>query len=73
MDAIFESSAYLTKLLARYAYMEAHYRQSSADGSDQLETAIIEVYTAVFHYTAEVKSSQQLPPLSMAYLSPPQG
>jgi hypothetical protein len=54
---IFESCEYLTKLLARYAYVEMNYRDRRLDESPRLEETTIGVCTSVLKYTAAIKEA----------------
>lgn len=59
MDAIFEASDYLAQLLARYANIEAYYRDVQIPDTYDFENAIVNVYLAVLQYSAKVKSSER--------------
>lgn len=57
MDLTFEACEYLADLMARYARIEAHYRQSQAKRDKHLERALVSVYVAILVYAAEVQES----------------
>ena len=65
MDAIFEASDFLAQILARYANIEAYYRDIHIPDTEYFENAIIGVYIAVLQYSAEVKASQRAGRTSM--------
>ena len=57
MDLTFEACGYLVYLMARYARIEAHYRESTAKRNQPLEDALVSVYLAILVYAAEVQAS----------------
>ncbi|OOF94051.1 hypothetical protein ASPCADRAFT_208654 [Aspergillus carbonarius ITEM 5010] len=58
--AQFESSAFLTDVLTRCAFVEKeHYRDNRYETQVQVETAIIQVYKGVLRYTAQVYRMQE--------------
>ncbi|CAG8371455.1 unnamed protein product [Penicillium salamii] len=58
-DAMFASSEYLAKNLAYYALVDTHFRDDQAEGGENLDTALVKVYTAILNYAAEVTKVQQ--------------
>lgn len=54
MGAIFESSAYLADLLAKWASIEKNYLSRPVDDSKELQKGIVKVYAAVLTFSAEV-------------------
>ncbi|KAI9370275.1 hypothetical protein BJX61DRAFT_544805 [Aspergillus egyptiacus] len=58
-DAMFESSEFLAEKLAYYALVDAHYRNHQVEGGQNLDRALLRVYTAILDYAAEVKKVQQ--------------
>lgn len=64
MDLTFEACDYLADLMARYARIEAHYRESRDKRDKALERALISVYVAILVYAAEVKESNAAKTLS---------
>ncbi|MCJ1385367.1 hypothetical protein MMC17_008489 [Xylographa soralifera] len=68
-EAVFDSSAFLARLLAKYAIIEAHYRDRASTNQDAIENTIIEVYLAILKYTIEVKKSFNLSLAGRAYAS----
>lgn len=59
LDKLFESSAFLANLLARYATIEAHYLDQDIKTRDRLENAIIDVYVAILEYAGAVRSTRE--------------
>lgn len=59
LAVVFEASALLADVLARYANIEVNYRDRDFEDSGQLEHAIIDVYVAVLDYSAEVTLQSQ--------------
>ncbi|KAK1146567.1 hypothetical protein N8T08_002997 [Aspergillus melleus] len=55
--AWFESSAFLTDVLARYALIERFYRDDTSVLNEGLENSIVRVYKAALSYAAEVLAS----------------
>ncbi|BCS01057.1 uncharacterized protein AKAW2_51398A [Aspergillus luchuensis] len=51
--AWFQSSAILTDILARYAFVEKLYRDERSEMNEKIEDAIVRVYLAVLKYAAE--------------------
>ena len=47
------------QVLARYANIEANYRDRVMNDSETFEKVILDVYVAVLQYSAKVKSSQR--------------
>ena len=56
-QSIFEASAFLADLLARYARIELHYGDPDIDDWLQLQDSIVSVYAAVLRYAFEVRSA----------------
>ncbi|PYI11903.1 hypothetical protein BO78DRAFT_413007 [Aspergillus sclerotiicarbonarius CBS 121057] len=54
-DAIFEASEYLAGKLAYFSIIDSEYRYQGTKGSQGLEEALVDVYTAILKYSAEVK------------------
>ncbi|KAF9886511.1 hypothetical protein FE257_011418 [Aspergillus nanangensis] len=54
-EAMFESSEYPAENLAYYALVDTHYRDEKVEGGQNLDRALVRVYTAILEYTAEVK------------------
>ncbi|PWY70815.1 WD40 repeat-like protein [Aspergillus sclerotioniger CBS 115572] len=58
--AQFESSAFLTDVLTRCAFVEKeHYHDNRYETQVQVETAIIQVYKGILRYTAQVYRMQE--------------
>ncbi|OJZ87121.1 hypothetical protein ASPFODRAFT_44747 [Aspergillus luchuensis CBS 106.47] len=57
-DDIFHAAEYLTGILSYYAILENHYRDRKVESDRGLEDALVEVYTAILQYTAEVKKAE---------------
>lgn len=57
VDLTFDACGYLASIMARYSRMEAHYRERQVKKGKPLEDAMINVYTAILLYSAEVKGS----------------
>ncbi|RAK99592.1 uncharacterized protein BO80DRAFT_465924 [Aspergillus ibericus CBS 121593] len=58
--AQFESSAFLTDVLTRCAFVEKeHYHENQYETQDQVETAIVQVYKGILRYTAQVYRMQE--------------
>ncbi|OJI81247.1 hypothetical protein ASPTUDRAFT_58544 [Aspergillus tubingensis CBS 134.48] len=49
----FKSSAILTDILARYAFVEKLYRDERSELNEKIEDAIVKVYIAILKYAAE--------------------
>ncbi len=47
------------QVLARYANIEANYRNRVMNDSETFEKVIVDVYVAVLQYSAKVKTSQR--------------
>ena len=60
LQSVFDTSEVLTDTLARYAFIEAHYRDREFDDSIQLERTVIDVYVAILEYCAEIVHQSQL-------------
>ncbi|CAG7955327.1 unnamed protein product [Penicillium salamii] len=58
-DAMFASSEYLAKNLAYYALVDTHFRDDQVEGGQDLDRALVQVYTAILNYAAEVTKVQQ--------------
>ena len=56
LNAVFDTSAFLTNFLARYANIEAHYLRKSFSDSVHLERCIVDVYFAILEFSATVKA-----------------
>ncbi|QMW44579.1 hypothetical protein G4B11_007999 [Aspergillus flavus] len=54
-ETAFKSSEFLSDILARYVILDDHCRKKKLPSSDGLDDAIVQVYKAIFEYTAEVK------------------
>ncbi|GAT25506.1 hypothetical protein RIB2604_02000830 [Aspergillus luchuensis] len=54
-DDIFHAAEYLTGILSYYAILENHYRDRKVESDRGLEDALVEVYTAILQYTAEME------------------
>jgi hypothetical protein len=65
LNAVFDASAFLANLLARYANIEANYTKRPCPDSDQLERRIVDVYVAVLLYSAAVKAAHRRSTLRM--------
>lgn len=57
MDLTFDACDYLAELMALYARIEAHYRESHDKRDRALEEALVNVYVAILVYAAEVQES----------------
>ncbi|XHG01776.1 hypothetical protein AWENTII_005149 [Aspergillus wentii] len=58
-DDIFEASEYLASTLFYYAIVDSHYLDRKVESDQGLEDSLVEVYTAVLQYTAEVKKAEK--------------
>ncbi|PYI34344.1 hypothetical protein BP00DRAFT_390371 [Aspergillus indologenus CBS 114.80] len=58
-DDIFEAAEYLARNLAYYAIVDSHYRERQVGSDRGLEDALVEVYTAILQYAAEVKEAEK--------------
>ncbi|PYI24076.1 hypothetical protein BO99DRAFT_478635 [Aspergillus violaceofuscus CBS 115571] len=58
-DDIFEAAEYLARNLAYYAIVDSQYRERPVGTDRGLEDALVEVYTAILQYAAEVKEAEQ--------------
>lgn len=58
-DAIMEASEYLAGVLTYHAIIDNHYRHENTESNNGLENALIDVYTAILRYTAEVKRAAE--------------
>ncbi|KAL2833717.1 hypothetical protein BDW59DRAFT_179437 [Aspergillus cavernicola] len=58
-DAIFASSEFLAETLAYYTLVDAHHRHQKVDSDQNLDNVLLQVYTAVLDYTAEVNKVKQ--------------
>ncbi|GKZ34987.1 hypothetical protein AbraIFM66950_005426 [Aspergillus brasiliensis] len=58
-DAILEASEYLAKQLAYVACLDTHCRYTNAAEDKQLDNALVEVYTTILEYTAEVRKTHR--------------
>lgn len=47
------------QVLARYANIEANYRNRVMNDSETFEKVIVDVYVAILQYSAKVKTSQR--------------
>jgi hypothetical protein len=56
-QSIFDASAFLADLLARYASTELHYGDPEIDDWSQLQECVISVYTAILQYTFAVNDA----------------
>ncbi len=65
IDAIFDASEFLARILARYANIEAHYRDAKIPNQEHFEDGIVSIYVAVLQYSARVKASQRAGRTSM--------
>lgn len=54
LEAVFDSSAVLSRLLPKYAIVESQYLDWKTDKQKTFEDLIIEVYAALLRYAAEV-------------------
>lgn len=60
-SALFESSGFLSDVLARYTFMEKEfYYSNESKAKGQMKDAIVGVYVAVLHHAAKVQVFQQL-------------
>lgn len=64
MDLTFKSCGYLADLMARYARIEAYYRESQDKRDKALERALVSVYVSILVYAAEVQESHAAKSLS---------
>ncbi|OJJ72571.1 hypothetical protein ASPBRDRAFT_54389 [Aspergillus brasiliensis CBS 101740] len=56
-DAILEACEYLAKQLAYLACLDTHRRYTNAAEDKQLDNALVEVYSTILEYTAEVRKT----------------
>lgn len=54
LRAVFDASAFLADILARYTSIEVHYRDCQLKDRRDLEDAVVDVYLAVLNYSAAV-------------------
>ncbi|KAJ4415336.1 hypothetical protein N0V82_007386 [Gnomoniopsis sp. IMI 355080] len=64
MELTFKSCDYLADLMARYARIEAYYRESQEKRDKALERALVSVYVSILVYAAEVQESHAARPLT---------
>ena len=57
-DDIFHAAEYLAGILSYYAIIDNRYRERKVESDRGLEDALVEVYSAVLQYTAEVKKAE---------------
>ncbi|KAF9892568.1 hypothetical protein FE257_000970 [Aspergillus nanangensis] len=57
-DAIFTASGYLAETLAYYALIDANYRNQGVGSDHNLDQALLQVYSAILLFSAEVKKAQ---------------
>lgn len=58
-DALFDSSEYITNVLARCAYIEKIFYSANSQEKAEIGHAIVRIYKVVLHYAAEVLVSQK--------------
>ena len=58
-DAIFAASEYLADTLAYYTLIDTHHRNQHVDSDQNLDSALLGVYTALLEYSAEVNNVQK--------------
>lgn len=57
---VFESSVFLTDILARCAFIEKeHYRNNHSETKDTMENALKQVYINILQYAAQVQQTKQ--------------
>lgn len=64
-QSLFDATAYLADVLARYASIEQHYRSVDTDDWPQLRECIISVYVAILRYAFEVRQAWKYSKRSM--------
>jgi type II secretory pathway predicted ATPase ExeA len=58
-DALFESSEYLADILTQCAFIEKNfYHNSNFSIKDDLGKALVKLYRAILHYTAQIRKAQ---------------
>ena len=57
-DAIFQSSEYLTDKLAYFALLDVEYRNQDVGSDNNVDQALLRVYSALLSFTSEVKKAQ---------------
>ena len=65
IDTIFDASEFLAQVLARYASIEANYRNTQIPDLEHFEDGIVTVYAVVLRYFAKVKISERAGKISM--------
>jgi hypothetical protein len=60
IDDVFSASAFLTHILARYANIEANYRDETVRDVEHLENHLVAVYKAILEYSAKVQENHTL-------------
>lgn len=59
-DALFRSSEFLADVLARCAFIEKNnYRNNQSGAKDEIEKALVRVYTSILSYSARVQKQQK--------------
>jgi hypothetical protein len=58
-QSIFDASAFLPDLLARYASIELHYGDPEIDDWPQLKECVNSVYAAILQYTFAVNNARR--------------
>lgn len=57
-DAIFQSSEYLAENLAWFALLDANYRNQGVGSDQNVDQALLRVYSAILEFTSEVNKAQ---------------
>ncbi|KAB8256694.1 hypothetical protein BDV32DRAFT_153089 [Aspergillus pseudonomiae] len=58
-DAVFAASEYLADTLAYYTSIDTHHRDQNIDSDQNLDNALLGVYSAILDYSAEVNKVQK--------------
>ncbi|KAE8402302.1 hypothetical protein BDV37DRAFT_295452 [Aspergillus pseudonomiae] len=58
-DAVFAASEYLADTLAYYTSIDAHHRDQNVDSDQNLDNALLGVYSAILDYSAEVNKVRE--------------
>ncbi|KNG88866.1 hypothetical protein ANOM_003719 [Aspergillus nomiae NRRL 13137] len=58
-DAVFAASEYLADTLAYYTSIDTHHRDQNIDSDQNLDNALLGVYSAILDYSAEVNKVQE--------------
>ncbi|KAJ5626486.1 hypothetical protein N7528_003913 [Penicillium herquei] len=65
-DAIFDSSEYLSNTLAYHTLIDVNYRKQGVPSDRHLDQALLQVYSAILEFTAEVNKAKDESKLTRA-------